>query len=153
MVAQRALDMDMDGLMIESHINPKAALTDARQQITPKELKELLSRLVIRESYSSDEEFRNKLQEFLLQIDKIDRELMNILAERFKTVGEIGKYKKANNITVLQIKRWSNIIEDRLKFSDHLGLDKEFLTKLLKLIHKESIRLQTEIMNKSEEND
>lgn len=149
MIAQRALDMDMEGLMIESHINPPKALTDAKQQISPAELQKLINKLVIREPYSDNEEFRNKLQELRIQIDKIDRELINVLAERFKTVNEIGSYKKTNNITILQIKRWSNIIEDRIQFAEQLGLDKDFLTRLLKLIHKESIRLQTEIMNKT----
>lgn len=153
MIAQRAMDMDMDGLMIESHINPEVALTDANQQISPNELRNILKNLVVRERISDNEEFQSKLLELRLQIDRIDRELINILSERFKTVNEIGNYKKANNITILQIKRWGNIIENRLKLAEQLGLDREFLTKMLKLIHKESIRLQTEIMNKTKNNE
>ena len=143
-VAQKALDFEMDGLMIESHINPKAALTDASQQLTPAILKALLDRLVIREK-SIDNEFYSKFEELRTEIDKLDGELLQILANRLKIIDEIGQFKKENHITILQMKRWVGILEDRMAQGVHLGLNKDFLQALLALIHEESIQRQSDI--------
>jgi chorismate mutase len=145
-VSQKALDLAMSGLMIESHIDPENALTDANQQITPSQLEILLSNLVLR-SVSGSAEFTNKLEGLRREIDKIDAELIDILARRMNIVGEIGQYKRENNITILQLKRWSDIISDRLNIGVSMGLSREFLLKMLQLVHKESIQKQTEIMN------
>ena len=147
-VAQKALDLEMDGLMIEAHIRPEEALTDKDQQITPDKLKELLSGLVIREEYGTIE-FENKLEELRSEIDKLDEELIDILSRRMKIVEEIGKYKKENNITILQLKRWSQIIHDRVDTGVRMGLSREFLLKLLEALHEESIQRQTEVMNRN----
>jgi chorismate mutase len=146
-VAQKALDLAMAGLMIESHIDPENALTDANQQITPSQLESLLNNLVLR-SVSGSAEFTSKLEGFRREIDKIDAELIDILARRMKIVEDIGQYKRENNITILQLKRWSDIISDRLNIGVSMGLSREFLLKMLQLVHKESIQKQTEIMNK-----
>lgn len=147
-ISQRALDLEMDGLMIESHFDPESAVTDAAQQITPKELNKLLSSLIIREK-TGDIEFQHKLEELRTEIDKIDGELLQILARRMQIIDEIGQYKKENKITILQMKRWAGIINDRLSQGTHLGLDSDFLTRILNLIHVESIHRQTEIFNKN----
>jgi chorismate mutase len=143
-IAQKALDFEMDGLMIESHINPKNALTDASQQLHPSNLKSLLNSLVIREK-SIDTEFYSKFEELRTEIDKLDGELLQILASRLKIIDEIGQFKKENHITILQMKRWVGILEDRMAQGTHLGLKKEFLQSLLALIHEEPIQRQSDI--------
>ena len=149
-VAQKALDLAMAGLMIESHIDPTNALTDANQQITPVQLQDLLNNLILR-SVSGSFEFTSKLEELRREIDKIDAELLDILCRRMKIVEDIGQYKRDNNITILQLKRWSDIISDRLNIGVSMGLSRDFLLKMLQLVHKESIQKQTEIMNKHHE--
>ncbi len=144
---QRALDLEMNGLMIEVHIDPKKAFTDREQQITPAQLKELIASLVIREEYGNLE-FENRLEELRSEIDKLDEELIDILARRMNIVEEIGYYKKENNITILQLKRWSQIIRDRVKAGEKLGLSREFILRLLEAVHEESIQRQIDVMNR-----
>ncbi len=146
-ISQKALDLEMDGLMIETHINPEIALTDAKQQITPAELKDLISKLIIRNK-SGNIEFENKLEELRAKIDEVDYELIDIIARRLDLVKQIGEYKRNSNITILQLKRWRNVIQDRLKKGVEKGLSKKLLIDLFELVHEESIRLQNEIMNK-----
>lgn len=145
-ISQKAFDLEMDGLMIESHINPLIAKSDAKQQILPKDLKKLLSKIEFRKT-SGSEEFQNKLSELRSEIDIIDNDLIDILANRMDIIKEIGIFKRKNKITILQLKRWSYIIEDRINNGIDQGLDKDFLIKLLELVHIESIRIQNEIMN------
>jgi len=133
--------------MVEVHDHPEKALTDARQQITPYQLSELLTKLVIRKT-SGSHEFENKLEELRREIDKLDDELITILSRRMEIVKEIGEYKKENDITILQIKRWSEIIRYRLENASRAGLDRDFLIKLFELVHKEAIQIQSEIMEK-----
>ncbi|MBN1650832.1 MAG: bifunctional 3-deoxy-7-phosphoheptulonate synthase/chorismate mutase type II [Bacteroidales bacterium] len=146
-IAQKAFDLEMDGLMIETHCNPDKALTDAKQQIKPQALQELLNHIIIRER-KGDVAFESKLEEYRSEIDRLDAEMINILARRLDIIDLIGQYKKENNITILQLKRWSNIIQERLENGKNLGVDTEFLTKVLELVHKESIARQTRIYNK-----
>ncbi len=149
-ISQKALDLEMDGLMIESHINPAHAKTDAAQQVNPEGLKNLIEALVIRERQGNPE-FQNKLEELRTEIDKLDGEMLEILAKRMEIINEIGDYKIENDITILQMKRWAGIIEDRLSIGTNLGLGKEFLLNLLKLIHTESIKKQEERFKKNPE--
>ena len=146
-ISQKAFDLEMNGLMIESHINPTNAKSDAEQQIVPKELNKLLSKIEFRKS-SGSAEFQNKLSQLRSEIDGIDNDLIDILSSRMDTIKEIGKFKRKNKITILQLKRWSHIIENRINNGIDKGLNKEFLIKLLELVHIESIRIQNEIMNK-----
>lgn len=146
-ISQKALDLEMDGLMIESHIKPDKALTDSAQQISPSVLAKLLDKLKIRD-VKGDINFQGKLEELRTEIDKLDVELLQILAKRLEIIDEIGTYKKENDITILQMKRWAGIIEDRLSIGSELGLDKEFLKRMLNIIHKESIQRQTDIFNR-----
>jgi chorismate mutase len=146
-ISQRAFDLEMDGLMIESHYDPSIAKTDAKQQIAPNSLKELLAGLIIREK-RGDIDFEVKLEELRTEIDKIDGQLLQNLAHRMELVDEIGEYKKEKDITILQMKRWAGIIEDRLSIGTNLGLNKVFLKNMLSLLHKESLRRQTEIFTR-----
>lgn len=145
-ISQKALDLEMDGLMIETHEDPAVALTDAAQQISPEVLKLLLNQLVLRKKTGTPE-FELQLESLRTEIDKLDGELLQILAKRMEIIVEIGEYKRDNNITILQMKRWAGIIRDRLSIGVNLGLDEKFLSDLLKLIHKESIHKQTNILN------
>ena len=137
--------------MIESHINPKSALSDSQQQLTPNELNQLLTRLIVRESSSSDTEFTDLLSNYRAQIDSLDFQLLELLAQRMKIVEKIGEYKSINNVKILQLRRWENIIGTRTEFGQSRGLTEEFITKLLQLVHKESIQKQTEVMNKNKQ--
>jgi chorismate mutase len=146
-VAQTALDLDMNGLMIETHINPNEAWSDAKQQITPDELDTMLQTLVIKNRNSDNTLFLSQLEELRKKIDRIDTKLLEVLAERMDLVRQIGEYKRDNQVTVLQISRWSEIVEQRIKSGISLGLEEETIKKLLDLIHIESIRLQESIIN------
>ena len=145
-IAQKALDLEMNGLMIETHMNPSVALTDAKQQITPKELSALLASLSIRSS-SGQPSFDNTLQKWRLLIDDKDQELLNTLSSRFLAITEIGKLKKENNVTILQLERWKKLVDSRMKEAEKFGINPIFMKRLLLLIHEESIRIQEEILN------
>lgn len=148
--AQKALDLDMDGIMLESHTDPDHALTDPLQQITPDELARIVSSLQVRKEKGS-REFETKLEELRSEIDKIDAELLQILARRMEVVDEIGHYKKENNITILQLKRWRTILRDRLGTGVNLSLNRDFIQNLLETVHNESIRRQTDIFHNEDE--
>lgn len=146
-VAQEALDLEMDGLMIEAHYQPEQALTDKNQQITPADLKELLSRLVIR-SKSGNEDLEFRLNVLRNEIDKTDSDLIDILCRRMGIVNQIGEYKRDYKVTILQLQRWTDVLQDRIRKGEMSGLDKEFLLRIFKVIHDESIRRQNEILNR-----
>jgi chorismate mutase len=146
-ISQKAFDLGMDGLMIESHIDPSCALSDKDQQVTPADLGKILDKLVIKYSSSDDPLFENRLENLRSRIDEIDHEIMEILASRMEIVKQIGLYKKQNKVTALQINRWSQIMEDRTKLANKLQLDEVFVKTLFQLIHEDSVRQQTEIMD------
>ncbi len=145
-ISQTAMDLDFDGLMIEVHPNPKEALTDADQQITPTQLKDILSELVIRTSTDNNAK-ESDLYTFRSYIDTLDKELIRILNQRMEVSKEMIQYKKEHNMTVFQLKRWSQMLEDRLHVAQETGLDTEFVKKIMEQIHAESIRLQNQILN------
>jgi len=147
-VSQKALDLDMQGLIIESHIDPSVAWTDAKQQVTPAALADLIDRLVLRKPEAGDAVVKDKLHDLRNNIDKIDDLLIQKIAERMKIAEEIGTYKRDNNITILQVNRWDEILQKAINYGKALKLSEEFTEKFLELIHNESIRRQTEIMNK-----
>jgi len=147
-VSQKALDLNMEGLMLESHINPLEAKSDAKQQLTPVELENLLNQLIIREKDAGDEEFINKLEQLRTIIDELDEELINKFSSRMEIIEKIGKYKSANNVTIFQLERWESILANRSFLAEKVGLSDDFIKKMLELIHQESIRVQTKIMNK-----
>ncbi len=145
-ISQKAMDLNFDGLIIETHCNPDKALSDASQQVTPNELKDILDRLILR-----DPEVREELMLTLAvmrdQIDKIDDKIINLLKERMLVSENIGDYKKENNITILQTKRWDDMLKNRLALGTRKGLSEEFIIKLFRSIHQESINHQTNVMN------
>ena len=149
-ISQKALDLDMQGLMIESHIDPSVAWTDAKQQVTPAALAEIIDHLTLRKPEIRNAELKDKLTELRSQIDKIDDLVIQKMAERMQIVEQIGNYKKENNVTILQVNRWDEILRRGINYGKALRLSEEFTEKLLELIHSESIRKQTEIMNKNE---
>lgn len=146
-IAQKAFDMGMEGLMLESHIDPSCALSDAAQQLTPADLGRLLDKLVIRHETANNPDFENRLEMLRSRIDAIDTELLELLSSRVEIVKEIGKYKKENNVTALQMSRWSLLMENRAKLGAKMNLDDTFVKILFQLIHEDSVRMQTEIMD------
>jgi chorismate mutase len=149
-VAQKALDLDMQGLMMESHIDPSVAWTDAKQQVTPSALADIIDRLTLRKPEVKGADLKDKLAELRNQIDKIDDIVFQKMGERMQIVEKIGNYKKENGITILQVNRWDEILNKRIAYAKALKLSPEFAEKLLELIHSESIRKQTEIMNEGQ---
>lgn len=146
-ISQKALDLDMQGLMIESHVDPSVAWTDAKQQVTPAALSELVDRLTVREPEVANEASADKLADLRKSIDKIDDILLQKLGERMAIVAKIGEFKRDNQVTILQVNRWDAIIQKGQAFAKALKLDLNFTEKFLELVHGESIRKQTEIMN------
>jgi chorismate mutase len=146
-VSQVSVDLDFDGLMIESHIDPDNAWSDAKQQITPERLGEMLAAITWRNEGSSEKEFQTALASMREQINQLDDELLQILGQRMKVADKIGEFKKNNNITILQTKRWNDILERAMLKGDKLGLSREFITKYFDAVHLESISHQNKIMN------
>jgi chorismate mutase len=146
-VAQKAIDLDYDGLMIEAHIDPDKAWSDAKQQVTPERLAEMLDQIVWRKEDIASAEYHAALEKLRQQINHLDDELMQILSTRMRVAEKIGQYKKENNITILQTNRWNEILERAFQKGEKLGLSKEFITKYFDAVHMESINHQNRIMN------
>jgi chorismate mutase len=146
-VAQKALDLGMNGLMIESHFNPAIALSDAAQQFTPQQLNDLLQKLIIRNTTVGELEQKNKLDELRKIIDEIDDDIINALKKRIQVIEQIGAYKKEHNIAIFQLQRWQEILRTRGQWADKMGLSRQHIEKLCQLLHEESIRVQNALMN------
>lgn len=147
-VSQEAMDLNYDGLIIESHIDPKTALSDANQQVTPSELFELVGKLVLRDVNTQNCDFKSVLNDLRNRIDYLDSTLIDILENRIKLSEEIGQFKKKNNITILQADRWASILENAIAKGVSKNLSEDFISKIFKAIHQESINKQTNVMNK-----
>jgi len=147
-VGQKAMDLDFDGLMIETHIDPDNAWSDAKQQITPEVFGTMITDMVLREDYEDNPVLQSKLDYMRDEIDHIDDELMNLLSNRMKVARDIGDYKKDNNMTILQAKRWNEILEKAKKVSSERGLSMEFVTKFINAVHEESINQQEDIFKR-----
>ncbi len=145
-VSQKALDLNFDGLMIESHINPDKAWSDAKQQITPEVLGDMLSHLTLRQYNPDNVKSRSELEKLRKEINLIDDQILSILATRMKVARKIGEYKKNNNITILQSNRWKELNEKYKQKAITHKLSEQFIIKLLKTIHDESINQQEQIM-------
>lgn len=141
-IAQQALDLNFDGLIIESHCDPDHALSDAAQQLTPDVLDYTLSMLVIRDNAQTTED----ITVLRRQIDEIDEQLLATLAKRMRISKEIGTYKKEHNMPILQEGRYNDILENRAKLGKAMELNPEFVAEIMKSIHEESVRVQMEIM-------
>src|SRR5215813_10337184 len=146
-VAQKAIDLDYDGLIIESHIDPDNAWSDAKQQVTPEKLAEMLGMIVWRKEDSNSQEYHAALEKLRQQINHLDDELMQILSQRMKISEKIGEYKKNNSITILQTNRWNEILERAFKKGEQIGLSREFITKYFDAVHMESINHQKKVMD------
>ncbi|MDG3581015.1 bifunctional 3-deoxy-7-phosphoheptulonate synthase/chorismate mutase type II [Galbibacter pacificus] len=145
-VSQMALDLNYDGLMIETHCDPDNAWSDAAQQVTPQSLKQIMRDLKIRKETDEEAEYNNKLTNCRAQIDVIDNSLIEILGKRMKVSDEIGKLKKQRNVAVLQSKRWNEILGKMVLEGEQNGLSEEFILRIFKAIHQESINHQEKIV-------
>ncbi len=145
-LSQRAFDLDFDGLMIESHISPADALSDAKQQVTPDALHSILAKLQIKNKTISDSQFNQKLETLRSDIDELDEELLRILGKRMEMVEAIGHYKKQYNITPFQLQRWREILESRKMIGSELNLSEKFIQDFLGALHTESLEKQTKIV-------
>lgn len=146
-IAQKALDLNFDGLMIESHYQPDAAWTDAAQQLTPEALGELIAKLKTRKIHFEAPETLHQLEEIRQQIDEADREILEAFARRMHLVEKIGEYKKLNNVAAFQRERWQEVFQSRTDWGRKLGLNPEAVEEIYRIIHQESIRRQTEILD------
>lgn len=149
-VAQKAMDLNYDGLMTEVHPAPDAAWSDASQQITPGQYEALIRSLVLREPSTDDPEFLSFIEEHRHQIDEIDEELIHLLARRMQLSEEIGSFKRQKKIAILQTQRWNEILQKGLALGRQYGLSGAFMTALLKTIHQESINHQVWVMNQGD---
>ena len=146
-ISQKAMDLGFDGLIIESHVNPDCALSDAFQQITPDQLNQILSHLIIREEHPNNSNSTLIIEELREKIDTLDNTIMEVLTNRMKIIEEIGTYKKQNNITILQPDRWEKILTRVLEEARKNNLSEELVERVFKAIHQASIDRQTDIMN------
>lgn len=143
-LCQQAMDLGFDGLIVESHCNPDAAWSDAKQQVTPDILDYILSLLVVRDEHVTTE----GITQLRHQIDDLDNQIMDVLSKRMRVCREIGQYKKEHNMTVLQPARYNEILDKRGAQGALCGMSPEFAAKIFESIHEESVRQQMEIINK-----
>ena len=141
-LSQRAMDLGLDGLMIESHCNPACALSDAAQQLTPAELIKLLESLVIRDAGTSDERFNDELRQLRAQIDVLDENLIFTLASRMKVSRAIGNLKKQSSVAIVQPGRWDAVLEKAASSAEGYGIDPDFIRRIFNLIHDASVAEQ-----------
>ena len=146
-VSQTALDLNFNGLMIETHTDPENAWSDAAQQVTPETLIKLMEDLKIRKATDTEVDYRNSLNTLRTQIDVIDHQLIDILGKRMKIADAIGELKKDKNVAVLQSKRWNEILGKMILEGEQNKLSEEFILRVFKAIHQESINHQEKIMN------
>jgi len=141
-LCQQAMDLNFDGLIVESHCNPEKAWSDAAQQVTPAVLDFILNTLVIRDTSQTTE----NLSQLRRQIDELDNSLLELLARRMRVSQEIGQYKKEHNMPILQAQRYDEILKNRISQAEQMGMDGEFMKTILVAIHEESVRHQQKIM-------
>ena len=149
-VSQKAVDLKFDGLMIEVHPNPAVAKTDAKQQLTPKDYLELLATLNVRSREAIDQE---EIRELRANISILDNQVVELFAKRMELVEHIGHYKKRNNIAIFQPNQWEEALAKFLRLSEDAELSKEFAVEVFKLIHQESIDIQSKILRNSDTGD
>lgn len=153
-VGQKAMDLDYDGLMIESHINPDEAWSDASQQITPEVFGRMITDMKLRHDYQDNMRLQSRLEQMREVIDHIDDEILNLLANRMAVARDIGTYKKENDMTIYQDKRWNEIIRKSKEQASKSGLSMEFIIKYISAVHDESIDQQDRVMkNGSDKKD
>ena len=146
-VSQTALDLNFDGLMIETHFDPENAWSDAAQQVTPDSLKQIMIDLKIRKETNTESDYQNSLENLRAQINVVDDQLIDLMGKRMKVADEIGKLKKEKNVAVLQSKRWNEILGNMILEGESKGLSEEFVLRMFKAIHQESIVHQEKVIN------
>lgn len=147
-ISQKALDLGFDGLMIESHIDPASALSDADQQLTPEALKDLLvSRLAVRSSDSADRGYQETMARLRAEIDVLDEDILRLLAARMDVSRRIGESKKGSNVAIVQTGRWDELLADMISKGESSGLSADFVSKIFNVIHEASIKAQDEIIS------
>ncbi|PHR71208.1 MAG: 3-deoxy-7-phosphoheptulonate synthase [Lutibacter sp.] len=146
-VSQRALDLNFDGLMIETHFDPENAWSDAAQQVTPTKLKSIMEELKIKKTTDTDSSYRESLENLRAQINVVDDQLIDLLGKRMKTADKIGELKKDKNVAILQSRRWNEILGNMILEGKSRGLSEEFVLRMFKAIHQESINHQEKIIN------
>lgn len=147
-LSQRSLDLGFEGLMIESHCNPSCAMSDAKQQITPSELKDLLyNQILVRDSDSDSPDWKENIDQLRAKIDIIDENLLYMLASRMKVSRQIGQYKRDNNIAILQASRWDAVLAKVIEKGKEYDLPEKFLAAVFNSIHEASVEVQNEIIS------
>jgi len=146
-LSQRAMDLGLEGLMVESHCQPDCALSDAKQQITPDTLRTMLGeQIIVRDPDTQASDYRENIDQLRARIDVIDENLLTLLKSRMGISKEIGQYKKDHNIAILQMQRWDELVEDMIRKGSKDGLGEHFLRALFNDIHEESVRIQNDIL-------
>ncbi|MBQ1648077.1 MAG: bifunctional 3-deoxy-7-phosphoheptulonate synthase/chorismate mutase type II, partial [Bacteroidales bacterium] len=146
-LSQRALDLGLDGLMIESHCNPSCALSDASQQVTPEAMQDFLGKIVVRDNEVEDSDFNENLSQLRTRIDVIDDEILSMLASRMSVSRRIGEYKKAHNVAILQTGRWDSVLQEMIEEGKKKGLSPEFISSVYNAIHEASVQVQNEVLS------
>ena len=146
-LSQRALDLGLDGLMIESHCNPSCALSDASQQVTPEAMHDFLGKIVVRDNEVEDSDFNENLSQLRTRIDVIDDEILSMLASRMSVSRRIGEYKKAHNVAILQTSRWDSVLQEMIEEGKKKGLSPEFISSVYNAIHEASVQVQNEVLS------
>jgi len=147
-LSQRAMDLGLDGLMVESHCSPDDAWSDAKQQLTPAALQNLLESLIIRENTSENEAYKEGIDALRARIDVIDENLLKLLKDRMGVSQAIGQYKREHNVAILQAGRWEQLLADMVVRADKLGISAQAITAIMTAIHDESVRVQNEVLEK-----
>lgn len=150
-IAQRAMDLGLEGLMVESHCAPDTALSDARQQLTPQAFADLMRNLRIRDADTDDKEYKEGIDQLRAQIDIIDENLLYTLGSRMGVSRKMGEYKRDHNIAILQASRWDQVLAAMQEKARKYGLSEAFVTGVFNAIHEESVRVQNEILSGAEE--
>ena len=150
--SQKALDLGYDGLIIESHIDPDNAWSDAKQQVTPDVLSKIKSDLKVKTKKEDDKSYKHLLDEIREGIDDVDKEIVDIISKRIELVKKIGEFKKEQDLTTFQVDRWNEVFKSRIDWAIEKGLEKDFIKDLYKVIHLGSINVQNKIINKKKAN-
>ncbi len=145
-LSQRAMDLGLDGLMVESHCDPSCALSDAKQQLTPDNLKTMLESITVRQKVTNDLEYNQNIDQLRAQIDVIDENLLFALKSRMDISRKIGEFKKTHNIAIVQTARWEDILDRMVSKGNEYGLSEEFITRLFTAVHDASVAEQNKIL-------
>lgn len=148
-VSQKAMDLGMNGLMVETHPDPDNAMSDAKQQVTPLMLQHILGELDLRKAFANNPDFKQEMENLRGQIDRIDHEIMEALMHRMEVVREIGAAKIRNDVTALQVKRMDEIMQRQVERGEKAGLRPEYVEELYRTIHEESVKYQTDMMREA----